>query len=108
MKELIEKYLAGGLSEFEGLEVTGSVPVKQEVVNEFIATFLQSMTEEKPAAPAANATPPPVNVMPTPAATKTETSGASKLPIRLLAGMVKKAEVQAVDGKIILHFTVRR
>jgi hypothetical protein len=103
MKELIEKYLNNGLADFEGLEITGSVPVKQEVINDAIASVLQSLAggnAEQTSAPAPD-------VMPTESA-KAGESKAPKLPLKALVGMVKRAEVQAVEGKLIVHFTVQR
>jgi hypothetical protein len=99
MKELIDKFLNNGLADFEGLEINGSVPVKQEIINEAIASFLQSETGE-----------------PTPSSsggkTKTESSdsksSSSRVPVKALLGMVKRAEVQVVEGKVIFHFTIKR
>ena len=48
MKELIDKFLNNGLADFEGLEIAGSIPIKQEVINEAITSFLQEAASERP------------------------------------------------------------
>jgi hypothetical protein len=93
MDELISKYLANNLKDFAGLEVTGSVPVKQEVINEFIKAALVSGTEAVPSSPAAPA--------------DKRTSEEFKVNPREFLKFVKKAEVTAEDGKLTLSFALR-
>ncbi|MDX1931028.1 MAG: hypothetical protein SFU56_00335 [Capsulimonadales bacterium] len=105
MKELIDRILANGLADLEGLEVTGSVPVKQAILNEAITAFLAEATSDASGASAS----PAADIMPT----GDDTPGGEKpkggrLPIKTLLGLVKRAEVEAVEGKVILHFTIRR
>lgn len=42
MRDLVEKHLANGLDEFKGLHISGSIPVRQEIINEFLAELVQS------------------------------------------------------------------
>jgi hypothetical protein len=96
MANLIDKYLANGLRDFAGLEVRGSVPVKQEVLNELLADLLQQGQaggEEAPATPEPPAAP-----------------GAGHAPAlnpRDLLRHVKGAQVRAEDGRLVLDFEVR-
>jgi len=97
MLNLINKYLANGLSDFPGLHVTGTIPVKQEIVNEFIAEILRQGTnsaahagQEMPAPDSSS--PSPVNVLP---------------HAGDLIGLVKKAEIKADAGRITVEFEIR-
>jgi hypothetical protein len=87
MQELINRILENGLADFEGLEVKGTLPLKQELVNEAIVEVLKLM-QQVPPAPAAQ---PSITLDP-----------------RNLAGMVQKFEMQAVEGKVLLHFDIKR
>jgi hypothetical protein len=99
MEELIRRFIANGFADFEGLQVHGSVPVRQELVNEIIAEVLKGG-------------------LPLPGASSgvggvsgdAGTSSAPKLelPLPELLKMVQRAEVKATDGKITLEFEIRR
>ena len=79
MKELIENALAGGLKDLAGLELSGTIPVKQELINEALQLALES--------------PPPP--------TSPKFDGRSLLP------HVKKARIDASDGKLTLTFEIK-
>jgi hypothetical protein len=96
MDELIRSFIANGFADFEGLQITGSIPITQELLNEAIAAFLR---ESQSAAP-------DVGVAPSGAA-KPPTS-APRIPPALLLKMVRRAEVKATEGKITLEFEIRR
>jgi hypothetical protein len=84
VKELIEKALASGLKELAGLELTGTIPIRQELINEVIAETLQSGVPDKPTA-----------------------SERPAVDVNALLPHVKKAEVSAEDGKLTLHFEIK-
>jgi hypothetical protein len=97
MNELIRNFIANGFADFEGLQISGTIPIKQEILNEAIAAFLQ----EGQAATAAG----------TPPATTGRVNASSPMPPippDVLLKMVRRAEVKATDGKITLEFEIRR
>jgi hypothetical protein len=101
MQELIERIMANGLADFAGLEITGSIPLKQELINEAIQGFLQAAQQEKP-----DTEPPAESHEGTTA--PAEASAAPAIPTSELLKMVKKVEVQAKEGKLVLNFEIRR
>ena len=90
MKELIESALAGGLKELAGLELSGTIPIKQELINDAIAGALEKKEKgESPAPPAPAPHPrPPVDV-------------AALLP------HVKHAEIRAEGGRLTVIFEIK-
>jgi hypothetical protein len=87
MRDLIEKHLANGFQEFQGLHITGSIPVRQEVINEFLAELVQHGMADRPASIDSAATP------------VFSVSDALRL--------VKRAEVKAIQGSVIVEFELR-
>lgn len=87
MNEMIRKHLENGLSDFEGLSITGSIPVRDSLLNGILADVLRSLAHsgQRAAAPSdfAGFTP-------------------------LLATMVKKAEIHAKEGVIVVDFEISR
>ena len=81
MQSLINRYIDNGFSDFKGLKVEGSVPITQEVINEFISETLSSMS-------------------------KPSSKSSSRLDTSSLLKLVKKAEIKAEQGKITLMFEV--
>lgn len=88
MQEFIQKQIENGFSEFEGLSISGTVPVRETLLNGLLAEMLQKLAEGS--APAAPATPTPQGLLPA------------------VAKLVKKAEVHAKEGVIVLDFEIRR
>lgn len=86
-----EKYLQNDLADFAGLRVSGTLPVKQEILNDLLQTVLKDMQ----AAP--DSTPTPASL------DKPAASGVD--PKRFLK-FVKKAEVRAEEGRLVLDFDV--
>ena len=82
MKEWIDKQIANGFSDLKGLSITASVPVKDRLINEALTEFLQTTATDK--APSPTDAP----------------------DFRKLLPLVKKAEVRAVEGAIILDLIV--
>lgn len=85
-----EKYLQNDLADFAGLRVSGTLPVKQEILNDLLQTVLADMQ-----APAS---------APAPASPSASESGMD--PKRLLK-FVKKAELRAEEGRLVLDFDVQ-
>lgn len=84
-EDLVQGWAARGFADFPGLAIDGSIPLKQELVNQLIAEFLRSP-------PAAASSPRP---------------GVPE-PLRLaLLQMIKKLEVRATEGVITLQVEVR-
>jgi hypothetical protein len=96
MDELIRTFIANRFADFEGLQITGAIPIKQELLNEAIAAFLR----DGQSAATTGATP-------VPGAAKSP-SPMPPIPPALLLEMVRRAEVKATDGKITLEFEIRR
>jgi hypothetical protein len=80
----LQKQIDSGFRDFEGLSITGQVPLKDAVLNELIGDALQSA--QRPAAA-------PVKQGTTP-------------DLRPLLKLVKKAEVRAVNGAVVLDFHI--
>lgn len=82
MIHLLQKYAANGFADFRGLRISGTVPVKQELINEVIAESLKLAI-----APAIDkeSTAPPVDP-------------------KVFLSLVKKAEVRADAGVVIVDF----
>ena len=90
MQDLLSRHLSNGFAEFEGLHVTGSIPIKQELLNAILAEMLQSGLQPRSApetAPGASSPP--------------------KIEPGKLLERVKRVEVEAEDGKIIFRFEIR-
>jgi hypothetical protein len=96
MDELIRRFIENGFADFEGLHITGTVPVRQEIVNEVIAAVLKGEIPLPGSSPSSNASG-GENAKPKP-----------KLPLADLVKLVQRAEVQADDGRVIVTFEVRR
>jgi hypothetical protein len=88
MQEFIQKQIENGFSEFEGLSISGTVPVRETLLNGLLAEMLQKLAEGS--APAPPTTPTPPGLLPA------------------VAKLLKKAEVHAKEGVIVLDFEIRR
>ena len=84
MQDLVQGWAVRGFADFPGVAIDGSIPLKQELVNQLIAAFL--------------------------AASQKTTSEAPGLPAHLgpvLVKMIKTLEVQATEGVITVRVAVR-
>jgi hypothetical protein len=85
MKEWFQTQIDNGFADLQGLQISGVVPVKQELLNKLLALALESAkSEEKVVAPK------------------------DPLDVRQLSRLVTKAEVEATAGSLVLKFEVRR
>jgi hypothetical protein len=82
----LQKHIDNGFRDFEGLSITGQVPLKDTVLNELIGDALRSAQQPAAAAPVKQSAAPP--------------------DLRPLARLVKKAEVRAVNGAVVLDFQI--
>ncbi|MBC8137134.1 MAG: hypothetical protein H8F28_14740 [Fibrella sp.] len=87
-----EKYLQNDLADFAGLHISGTLPVKQEILNDLLQTVLTDM--QSPGS------------TPTPASQDKATNGASGMDPKRLLKFVKKAEIRAEEGRLVLDFDV--
>lgn len=107
MDELIKRLMANNFAELRGLNVSGDIPVKQEIINEFIAAFLKDGVS-------ASASPSPVSQDVSAPAAPAAASAAAAASSSPLAGMsktdllklVRDLKVTADDGKVNIHFVV--
>jgi hypothetical protein len=90
MQRLIQKYLAAGLADFAGLTISGTIPVKQELINELIAEVLSeaagpSSGSARPATPGQG----------------------DPIDTRVLLQTIKKLEISAGPGTVTIEFQLR-
>jgi hypothetical protein len=83
MNPWLQKHIDNNFRDFEGLNITGQVPVKDQVLNELITDALRQA--QLPA------TTPPVT---------------DKPDMRPFLKLIKRAEVRAVNGAIVLDFQI--
>lgn len=82
MREWLQQQLDGGLTGFSGSSLSGTIAVKEELLNELVAQWLAAKAGGVPAPPA-----PPID------------------PAKLLAH-VKQLAVRAETGRILVDFKV--
>lgn len=97
MNKLIERLLATNFADLEGLQIAGTIPVKQEVLNEALAEVLSNGLPGGGSASGSAA----------PAAT-TAASAPLRLDVNALLKLVTRAQVTAHEGEIRLDFEIRR
>jgi hypothetical protein len=93
MDEFLRRISANGFAEIEGLQVTGTLPVRQDIVNEIIT----SLVRDAQADPAPKPTAPPAAA-----------SSSSNLPEVNWWKLVNKLQVVLRDGKLVIDFELRR
>lgn len=105
MQELLNKYIANGFSDFAGLDIVGVIPIKQEIINQLIAEILQAGVQ--PASPPQPEAQPAVPGADVPAAPAAPAAPAQPgIDISDLLKLVKRVEVQAADGRLIVRFQI--
>lgn len=90
MKELIENALTGGMKELAGLELSGTIPIKQELINDALQAALETASDSGGAGETQGA-----------AAPKPKIDGKAFLP------HVKRARIDANNGKLTLTFEIK-
>ena len=85
MTSLFGRLMSNGLADLAGLQISGTLPVKQDLLNEMLGEVMQSMAAPKSAAP--------------------KQPGAVD-PAQFLK-LVKRAYVRADAGILILDFEIR-
>ncbi len=88
--DLLAWYLARGLVDFRGLEISGTLPVTDDVLNELIRQLLQQVMSRAG-----------------PAAVQEPNVEGSHLPLIELVKLIKRAEIETHEGRVILHVELR-
>jgi hypothetical protein len=83
MNPWLQKLIDTNFRDFEGLSISGQIPVKDQVLNELLADALRQAQQPAAAPPSTD-----------------------KPDLRPFLKLVKKAEVRAVNGAIVLDFQV--
>ena len=81
MQDWLKAQMASGFAAFDGASITGSIPVKESLINEMIASYLAHAGDVPTAPPAFDP--------------------------RLLLPLVKTATVHAEPGIVTLHLDLR-
>lgn len=104
MKQLLEKLIATNFADLEGLQISGTVPVKQELMNEVLAEVLkggQSPSSDTAAAASEVAVPAPEPSAP-------RVASGPRLNTKDLLKFITHAEITAHEGELRLNFEIRR
>ena len=91
MDEFLRRVSANGFAEIEGLQVTGTLPVRQDIVNEIITGLVR---DAQSAEPTKTASPP-------------QQSGSTQNDINWWK-LVNKLQVVLKDGRLVIDFELRR
>ena len=95
MSNPLEKHLQNAFADFDGLRITGSIPLREELLNEIITDVLQNGVPSPPAQP-----------VPAEAAPSPSTSPRPKVDVNALLGRVKAARVRFEAGRAVLDFDI--
>jgi len=82
-QNLLQGWAARGFADFPGLAIDGSIPLKQELLNDLITQSLS------------------------PALGRSASAGPPADVVAALRPLLKKVEVTAAEGVVTLHFQVR-
>lgn len=85
MNEWLQKQMETGFRDLKGLSITGHIPIKDRLINELISEALRGAAAPAPVVGKESA----------------------PLDLRGLLQFVKKAEVHATDGELVLDVEVR-
>ncbi len=96
MSNPLDKHLANAFADFEGLRISGTIPLREELLNEMIAALLQQGVPA-PTPSAAPPSPTPLEPPPTPPV---------KPDINALLKRVHKAQVRFENGRAIVDFEI--
>jgi hypothetical protein len=82
MEQILRRAIENGFAEFQGLSITGTIPISDTLINEVLAEWLRTKSVAEPIAP-------------------------SRIDPKNLLQLIKKAEVHANEGKLVLDFELR-
>ncbi len=88
--DLLAWYLSRGLVDFRGLELIGTLPMTDDVLNELIRQLLQQVMSGSG-----------------PAAIQEPAREGPRLPLAELVKLIKRAEIEAHEGRLVLHVELR-
>lgn len=97
MSNPLDKHLQNAFADFEGLSIAGTIPLRQELLNELIAHVLQNGVPQ-PAASAPIAAPLDASLNAAEPRVKPDVSA--------LLGRVKKAQVRFENGRAVVDFEI--
>ncbi len=106
MSNPLDKHIQNAFADFEGLRISGSIPLRDEVVNELIAQILQNGV---PVAPSAAAPPSPMLLEPTllePTLLEPPPAPRGRPDANALLKRVKRAQVRFEEGRAVLDFEI--
>ena len=105
MSNPLDKHLQNAFADFEGLSIAGTIPLRQELLNELIAHVLQNGVPQPPPQPAVSA---PI-AAPLDASLNAAPNAAEpkvKPDVNALLRRVKKAEVRFENGRAVVEFEI--
>lgn len=100
MSNPLDKHLRNAFADFEGLSLSGTIPLRQEILNEMIAHVLENGVPQPPASAA------PLAAAPLDASLNASVEPRVKPDVNALLGRVKKAQVRFEDGRAIVDFEI--
>ncbi len=105
MDEWMKRLTADGFAELEGLEVTGTLPVRQDLINEILTTLLQN-AQSGSSAQTTNAAQ-TLGTMQADNAAPATKPAAPKNAAAWIA-LVRKLQVRFQEGRAVIDFELRR
>lgn len=108
MSNPLDKHLQNAFADFEGLHISGTIPIREEILNELIAHVLQHGVPQ-PTPPAAVSAPPLDAGLNTPAglnAPEVPAEPRVKPDVNALLQRVKRAGVRFENGRAVVDFEI--
>jgi len=91
VNELLNRLIANDFADLDGLQLTGTLPVKEELLNEVLAELLKQGQQQEGSS----------------AAAATPKAATPRIEPKTLLRFVKNARVTAQEGRLTLQFDVR-
>ena len=98
MSNPLDKHLQNAFADFEGLSISGTIPLRQELLNDLIAHVLQNGVPQPAAAASSTA--------PLDASLNASAEPKVKPDVNALLGRVKKAQVRFETGRAVVDFEI--
>lgn len=103
MSNPLDKHLQNAFADFEGLSISGTIPLRQELLNEIIAHVLHNGVPQPPQAPPAAALlDGGLNAPP-----ESQAEPRVKPDVNALLKRVKRASVRFENGRAVMDFEIR-